>query len=706
MTAIGDIFKESINYVDTKRDRDVLKALFAQATSASFVAKLQGVSNKSSIMNATDELRGNINSYRDIISSSQIVRNDMTSEQQHSLTKRIIQKRKQTEIKFPDKYDARGRMLKHEQFPEMCRIMEGIFDGGSMDKCTGGGLESHPRLITSTCYKSMDNVIFMRQARNILLTCAPPNFTISLSSCYNYTENYRENSMQAKRHHAGRDINANISFRRPSRSAVIDYKQVVNLHWSTCSVNHRIDKAASEPNAFMVDSKDAKSIVLADSCPIQKPARTWRKLNLPDHDWDQSRTNAVTPMSHLFLETNVTRKESVPLLLTPNDVFIHPSQEQSIILPITRTGKAVTLLNLSFFEPETTNRAFNEIFLLLTKSSLDSYFRNPESRKLKENFIFVVDNGPSECPSSPLVQMWLSRLLNFLKLDSVSQISFAEYHSKRNFVERVHAAENEALSKTVFRSNSVHEKTDAGSKEHKENMEKMACDVKECIEQANFNGRHVEVHRGVFDDMVFDDDDELKRFLDLSEEQQLECPLHYKTAENNITETLALVWGTDIKFKGNYKEDYCRINNTLVTQRTAWCDKYQTTIWREDDNWSGRTNCSRSALQPLPDYVRWVKTNELHYLTLERNSRIVSLLKGRFTTMPGLFLPSRLLEILYKINPSPPDDVFSEIALLVWIRTDEVKRYFKEANEQDTDSFEQDKLRDKWKTTDLYKTNS
>ena len=68
------------------------------------------------------------------------------------------------------------------------------------------------------------------------------------------------------------------------------------------------------------------------------------------------------------------------------------------------------------------NRAFNEIFLLLEKPSLDCYFRNPESGKLKENFIFVVDNGPSESPSSPLVQMWLSRLLNFLKLDSVSQI--------------------------------------------------------------------------------------------------------------------------------------------------------------------------------------------------------------------------------------------------------------------------------------------
>ena len=179
MQEIGDIFKESISYVDTKRDRDVLKALFAQATSASFVAKLQGVSNKTSIINAKDELRDHISRYRDIISSSHVVRNDMTNEQQACLTKRIIKTRKRKEIKLPEKYDARGRMLKYEQFPEMCRIMEGIFEGGSADGCTGGGLESHPRLITSTRYRSVDNVIFMRQARNIF--CFPVHLLISQS---------------------------------------------------------------------------------------------------------------------------------------------------------------------------------------------------------------------------------------------------------------------------------------------------------------------------------------------------------------------------------------------------------------------------------------------------------------------------------------------------------------------------------------------
>ena len=232
----------------------------------------------------------------------------------------------------------------------------------------------------------------------------------------NYTENYRENTSQAKRHHTGRNINANISLHRPPRDVVVDDKQVVNLHWSTSNVNSTVDTATKNNKSFMIDSKDAKRNVLADVSLVQKPAKTWKKLRLPDHDWDQSKTNAVTPMSHLFLETNITRKESVPMLLTSDDSFIHLPQRESVILHVTCTGKAVTSLNLSYFEPQTTNRAFNEIFLLLSKPSLDYYFRNPDTGKLKENFVFVVDNGPSESPSSPLVQMWLSRLLKYLKL--------------------------------------------------------------------------------------------------------------------------------------------------------------------------------------------------------------------------------------------------------------------------------------------------
>ena len=121
----------------------------------------------------------------------------MTNEQQRHLTRRIIELRKKEEVRLPAKFDGRGQKLKVEEFPEMTKIIQNVFDNGSAENKGGGGLESHPRLITETRYRSLDNLTFMRQAREIILQCAPPNFTVSLSSCYNYTENYRQNSHEA-----------------------------------------------------------------------------------------------------------------------------------------------------------------------------------------------------------------------------------------------------------------------------------------------------------------------------------------------------------------------------------------------------------------------------------------------------------------------------------------------------------------------------
>ena len=74
----------------------------------------------------------------------------------------------------------------------------------------------------------------------------------------------------------------------------------------------------------------------------------------------------------------------------------------------------------------------------MSNPALHKYFRNPETGKLNEDSIFVVDNGPSEAPSHPMVKMWLAYLLLILQSKSISQKSFAEYHSKRNPIERVH----------------------------------------------------------------------------------------------------------------------------------------------------------------------------------------------------------------------------------------------------------------------------
>ena len=48
----------------------------------------------------------------------------------------------------------------------------------------------------------------MWQAREKIMLKAPENFKISLSTYYNYTMNYRENSRAAKQHQHGKNRNA------------------------------------------------------------------------------------------------------------------------------------------------------------------------------------------------------------------------------------------------------------------------------------------------------------------------------------------------------------------------------------------------------------------------------------------------------------------------------------------------------------------
>ena len=155
----------------------------------------------------------------------------MTNEQQRRLTKRVIASKKQTLFKL--RSETCGRTLLADIFPELKVVLEEIFNYGSEEMM--GGLESHPRLTTDIMYRSRDNNLFMRQAREILLKVSPPGLGISLSSCYNYTESYKVKTNAAKRHYVGRNINARISLRCPPRTKVL--KNVVNLHWTTKNVN-------------------------------------------------------------------------------------------------------------------------------------------------------------------------------------------------------------------------------------------------------------------------------------------------------------------------------------------------------------------------------------------------------------------------------------------------------------------------------------
>lgn len=80
----------------------------------------------------------------------------------------------------------------------------------------------------------------------------------------------------------------------------------------------------------LLDSKDAKCIVCGDIAPVLKPGKSWSKFETPDHSFDQSQVNAVTLMTHLFIDT--PKLTNVDLNIMGTDTIIN----------VTRTGKAIT----------------------------------------------------------------------------------------------------------------------------------------------------------------------------------------------------------------------------------------------------------------------------------------------------------------------------------------------------------------------------
>lgn len=57
----------------------------------------------------------------------------------------------------------------------------------------------------------------------------------------------------------------------------------------------------------------------------------------------------------------------------------------------------------------------------------------------------------------------------------------------------------------------------------------------------------------------------------------------------------------------------------------------------------------RYELQPIPDFLRWFETEELHYLSHIRAKEVVDAIQD-LSLKSDLFLPSRLLNTMLRIT--------------------------------------------------------
>ena len=115
---LQDLLLPSLRYMDSPRDRLVLKGLMAELTdNNALISSLLGLKSRKGVTSARNKLHKHLSHYEQICLTSQIVRSDLTTQQQYRLTQRIISRRKLSEIKVIS--EGRGRKLKIVEFPEL-----------------------------------------------------------------------------------------------------------------------------------------------------------------------------------------------------------------------------------------------------------------------------------------------------------------------------------------------------------------------------------------------------------------------------------------------------------------------------------------------------------------------------------------------------------------------------------------------------------
>lgn len=96
---------------------------------------------------------------------------------------------------------------------------------------------------------------------------------------------------------------------------------------TTKNVNLLLESMETCSDDCIIDSKDAKTIICGDIQPVQNPGKSRKAITYEDHTFDQSRTNAVYPMTHLFMDASIINTKN-------------SDAEKSKTVEITRTGQA------------------------------------------------------------------------------------------------------------------------------------------------------------------------------------------------------------------------------------------------------------------------------------------------------------------------------------------------------------------------------
>jgi hypothetical protein len=183
--------------------------------------------------------------------------------------------------------------------------------------------------------------------------------------------------------------------------------------------------------------------------------------------------------------------------------------------------------------------------------------------------------------------------------------------------------------------------------------------------------------------------------LKQSEQRKVENTSTYKPVHHDTLDTLICTWDVDPDFIGSYIDDYKHLQNaSLDDKRTAWLTPYMATIYSPDPS----AGTERYERQPVPDFIRWLETGEMHYLCSDQR---ILFPQGDYDD-PALFQPSKILDSFVQIDDDPPEAVKGLLALLTWTPEEEVEREIIRYQSLKKSTMEKEKNREAWRKHEIF----
>lgn len=166
---------------------------------------------------------------------------------------------------------------------------------------------------------------------------------------------------------------------------------------------------------------------------VDRPSKSWKEIKYSDHHFGKDSKRSILVTTYQLV---VEKEFHEPVLL---------SRIGNVPLNRTRvTGPGLCLIKSAYFSEETMFRHMNELLYIMCQDTSINHFSH--NGRLKPTILLTVDGGGDERPRNKGTKFAITLLRWLLDLDKIKTISYAEHDSKLHSVERLHSAENYALS--------------------------------------------------------------------------------------------------------------------------------------------------------------------------------------------------------------------------------------------------------------------